>query len=115
MEGKTDLDAIASELGTTVRNAANINFTSSQIPGVGMEPKVVGTATNLVTEKISNPVAGNNGVYIIKVISVTEGTDQDVENEKLRLAQNLTFRATSQAYSVHLEKAEIEDQRANFY
>ncbi len=115
MEGKTDLDAIASELGTTVRNAANINFTSSQIPGVGMEPKVVGTVANIAPDKISNPVAGNNGVYIVKVTSVTEGTDQNVENEKLRLAQNLTFRATSQAYSVHLEKAEVEDERAKFY
>lgn len=115
MEGKTDLDAIASELGTTVRNAANINFTSNQIPGVGMEPKVVGTATNIAPEKISNPVAGNNGVYIVKVTSVTEGTDQNVANEKLRLAQNLTFRAASQAYNVHREKAEIEDQRAKFY
>lgn len=115
MQGKTDLDAIASELGTTVRNAANINFTSIQIPGVGMEPKVIGAATNLSADQISQPVAGNNAVYIVKVTSVNEGTDQDIENEKMRLAQNLTFRATSQAYNAHREKAEVEDRRAKFY
>jgi peptidyl-prolyl cis-trans isomerase D len=115
MNGKTDMDAIASELGTTVRNAANVNFTSIQIPGIGMEPKVVGTATNLSPDQISQPVEGNNGVYIVKVISINEGDNQDIENEKTRLAQNLTFRATSQAYNAHREKAEVEDQRAKFY
>jgi len=115
MEGKTDLNAIATELGSSVRNATNINFTSIQVPGIGMEPKVVGVATNLAANEISSPVQGNNGVFIVKVTLVTEGEEQNVENEKMRLAQNLTFRATSQAYNVHLEKAEVEDERAKFY
>ncbi len=115
MSGKTDLEAVASELGTTVRNAANVNFTSIQIPGIGMEPKVIGTATSLSPDQISQPVAGNNGVFIVKVTTVNEGEDQNIENEKARLAQNLTFRASSQAYNAHREKAEVEDQRAKFY
>ncbi|SHF51463.1 peptidyl-prolyl cis-trans isomerase D [Mariniphaga anaerophila] len=115
MEGKTDLEAIASELGSTVKNAANINLTSIQIPGIGMEPKVVGTATNMSPDQISQPVAGKNGVYIIKVITVNEGDNQDTEGERARLAQSLTFRAASQAYNVHREKAEIEDERSKFY
>lgn len=115
MNGKTDLDAIASELGTTVKNASNINFTSIQIPGIGMEPKVIGTATSLSPDQISKPIAGNNGVYIIKVIAVNEGENQDVESEKQRLAQNLTFRAASQAYNAHREKAEVKDERTRFY
>lgn len=115
MEGKTDLETIASELGTTVRNAANINFTSVQIPGIGMEPKVTGTATNLSPDQISQPITGNNGVYVVKVISINESENQNVEAEKQRLAQNLTFRAASQAYNAHREKAEVEDQRAKFY
>jgi peptidyl-prolyl cis-trans isomerase D len=115
MEGKTDLTAIAIELDATVESASNINFNSVQIPGVGMEPSVIGTATTLDTDQISKPVAGNNGVYIIQVTSVTEGTNQDVESEQLQLAQNLTFRAQSQAYNAHRKIAEIEDQRAKFY
>jgi peptidyl-prolyl cis-trans isomerase D len=115
MNGKTDLETIASELGTTVKNASNINFTSIQIPGIGMEPKVIGTATNLSPDQISQPVAGNNGVYIVKVITVNEGENQDITSEKTRLAQNLTFRATSQAYNAHREKAEVKDERTKFY
>ncbi len=115
MNGKTDLETIASELGTTVKNASNINFTSIQIPGIGMEPKVIGTATNLSPDQISQLVAGNNGVYIVKVITVNEGENQDITSEKTRLAQNLTFRATSQAYNAHREKAEVKDERTKFY
>ncbi|SHJ87170.1 peptidyl-prolyl cis-trans isomerase D [Tangfeifania diversioriginum] len=115
MEGKTDLAAIASELDATVESASNINFNSVQIPGVGMEPAVIGTATTLDADQISKPVTGNSGVYIVQVTSVTEGTNQDVESEQMQLAQNLTFRAQSEAYNAHREIAEIEDQRAKFY
>jgi peptidyl-prolyl cis-trans isomerase D len=115
MEGKTDLTAIASALDTDVKNAANINFNSVQIPGVGVEPKVIGTATSLEPNEISTPVEGNNGVFIVKVTSVTQDENEELENEKSRLAQNLTYRAASQAYNVHRDKAEIEDQRAKFY
>ncbi len=112
--GNTKLDEIASRLGVTVKNAANINFNSVQIPGAGIEPKVIGTATALSPNEISSPVAGNNGVFVVEVTGTTEA-GIDVENEKSRLAQNMNFRATSQAYVVHKEKAEIEDQRAKFY
>ncbi len=115
LEGKSDLNAVATELDTEVKNATNINFTSVQIPGAGMEPAVIGTATALDTDEISEPVAGNSGVYVVQVTSVNQGTDQDMESEKMRLAQNLTFRASSQAYNAQREAVEIEDKRAKFY
>jgi peptidyl-prolyl cis-trans isomerase D len=114
LNGKSDLNEVASELGATVRNATNINFNSVQVPGAGMEPRVIGTATSLPASELSQPVAGNNGVYIVEVTSVNEGT-VNLENEKMRLAQNVNFRAASQAYTAHREQAEIEDQRAKFY
>ncbi len=114
INGKSDLDEIASELGVSVNNATNINFNSVQVPGAGIEPQVVGTATALSPNEISRPIAGNNGVFIVEVTYTTEG-GTNLENEKLRLAQNMNFRAASQAYVVHRENAEIEDQRAKFY
>ena len=114
MNGKTDLSEVATELNTTVRNANNINFSSVQIPGAGMEPSVIGTATNLAVNEISRPVAGINGVYIVEVTSINEG-NVNIESEKMRLAQNVNFRAASQAYSAHREQAEIDDRRAKFY
>jgi peptidyl-prolyl cis-trans isomerase D len=115
LQGRNSLDAVASELGVNVREANNINFTSVQVPGIGMEPKVVGAATHMAANQLSQPIAGNNGVYIIEVYDVEEGPANGLESEKMRLAQNLNFRAASQAYNVHREKADIDDQRARFY
>ncbi|MFW5822130.1 MAG: peptidylprolyl isomerase [Tangfeifania sp.] len=115
MEGKTELATIAAELDTEVKNASNITFNSAQIPGAGMEPAVIGTAWTLETGQVSQPVTGINGVFVVEVTSVNQGTDQDVESEQMRLARDLTFRASSQAYEAHREKTEVEDNRAKFY
>ncbi len=115
MEGKTDLDAIASDLGTTVKDASNINFTSFQIPGAGMEPKIAGLVSGCEPDKISQPIAGNNGVFIVKVTSANDGEEQEVADERERMIQNLSSRAMSQAYNAYREKADIKDQRSKFY
>ena len=115
IEGKTDLYAVATQLNAEVRNAANINFNSFSIPGLGAEPAVVGTVAALDANKISKPVAGNNGVYVVKVTSVNQGPDQGADAEKLRLAQSLGYRASSQALEAQKKQADIVDRRAKFY
>jgi len=115
LEGKTDLMAVASQLNTEVKNAANINFNSFSIPGLGLEPAVVGTVASLEVDKISKPIAGNNGVYIVKVTSVNKGAEQGVDAEQARLAQSMGYRALSQATEAQRKKAEIVDKRAKFY
>ena len=115
IEGKSDLEAVANELGQSVKNVSTINFSSIQVPGLGMEPAVVGTASALAVDQISEPVEGNNGVYILKVTSVNDNPAGDVSSERTRLAQNLNMRAASQAYEAHREHAEIEDKRSKFY
>ncbi|MBT6763531.1 MAG: peptidylprolyl isomerase, partial [Prolixibacteraceae bacterium] len=115
LEGNTDLVVIASELGTTVQNATNINFNAFQIPGVGVEPAVIGTVSSLEVDQTSTPIAGNNGVFIVKVTSINQGIDQDITGEQTRLAQSLNFRATSQAFEAHRNSVEITDKRSKFY
>jgi peptidyl-prolyl cis-trans isomerase D len=115
LEGKNNLEAIASQLNTPVNNASNINFNSFSVPGLGAEPAVVGTVASLDVDKISKPIAGNNGVYIVKVTSVNQSPDQGFEAEKDRLAQSLSYRAVSQAFEAQRKKADIVDKRAKFY
>lgn len=115
LQGKTDLQAVASDLNATVQSASNIDFTSFSVPGLGMEPAVIGTATSLDVDKISEPVKGNNGVYVLKVTSVNQLNNDNVEAEKTRLAQNINFRATSQAFEAQRKASEIVDKRSKFY
>jgi peptidyl-prolyl cis-trans isomerase D len=39
------------------------------LTGVGLEPKVVGTAFALGANKMSAPIEGNTGVYVVKNVS----------------------------------------------
>jgi peptidyl-prolyl cis-trans isomerase D len=116
VEGKNDFIAIASELGTTVKNAKDITFSSFQVPGAGMEPSLIGTALALEPDVISKPVAGNNGVFLVKVTSVNqEEEDENIEDERMRLVGELNFRTNTAAYAAHRENAEIIDKRSKFY
>ncbi|HKJ41941.1 MAG TPA: peptidylprolyl isomerase, partial [Sunxiuqinia sp.] len=111
----TDLQAIADKLNLTVKTANNITFNSVSIPAVGVEPALVGTVASLKQNEVSEPVVGNNGVYLVKVNSITEGKNDDVQAEQKRLDQTLGYRANYQAYQVHKDAVEIIDKRSKFY
>ncbi len=115
LANKTDLTTVAAELGSTVKNATNIDFSTYSIPGLGLEPAVIGTAVALAVDQVSKPVAGNNGVYILKVTSENKGAEGDVAKEQSTLAQSMGFRATSQAFEAHRNAVEIVDKRSKFY
>lgn len=115
LAGKTDLAAVATELNSTVKSASGIDFSSYSIPGLGVEPAVVGTVVSLDVDKISKPVTGFNGVYIVKVTSENMGTVGDVATEQNRLAQSQNFRATSSAFEAHKNAVKIVDKRSKFY
>ena len=115
MSGKSDLNQLASELKSNVDEAKNINFDSSSIPGAGFEPAIVGASTALEANQVSKPVQGNNGVYVVKVTNVIQGTDQDIAAGKQRLSTSANYRASSLAFEALRENAKIVDKRAKFY
>lgn len=115
MSGKTDLNQLASQLGVSVGEAQNITFESSSIPGVGFEPAIAGAATALEANQVSKPVVGTSGIYVVKVTSVTPGTDQDLKADKQRLAASVNYRANTLAFEALRENAKIIDKRSKFY
>jgi peptidyl-prolyl cis-trans isomerase D len=115
MAGKSDLASLASSLGTTVGQAADISFESYSITGIGVEPAVAGAASALENGAVSKPVAGANGVYVIKATAVNKGIDADIANEKYQSKMALGYRVSVQAFEALRESAEIVDKRAKFY
>lgn len=115
MSGKTDLNQLASQLGVTVGEAQNITFESSSIPGVGFEPAIAGASSVLEANQVSKPVVGTSGIYVVKVINVTPGTDQDQKADKQRLAASINYRANTLAFEALRENAKIIDKRSKFY
>lgn len=68
----SSLEAIAKTVGATVQQAAGLTMENSQLPGVGQEPKVVGNAFALAANKLSAPIEGNTGVYVVKNTSTVK-------------------------------------------
>jgi len=115
MSGNSDMTSLASALGTEVNSANNINFNTFSLPNVGTEPAVIGTAASLPVDKISQPVAGNNGVFVLMVTSENTNPAGDVSSEKRRLEQTQAYRASSETFIAQRNSVEIVDKRAKFY
>lgn len=109
-----DLETIAQQMNASVQSAQNITFASSQVPGAGVEPALVAAAVNTPVNQISQPIKGNNGIYVVKVnnLEEIEVASENVVNE---LNQNLTMKVDYQLVETMRDNAEIVDRRAQFY
>ena len=72
-----DLNAIASANNVSVQNASAINLKNPTIAGMGREPKVVGAIFGLKENTVSQPIAGANGVYLVKVTAINDAKPLD--------------------------------------
>ena len=62
----TSLEAIAKAVGAPIQQATDVTMDNPVLTGgVGQEPKVVGNAFALAKGKISAPIEGNTGVYVV--------------------------------------------------
>ena len=112
----TDLNAIASTLNVPVQQGANLSFGFSILTGVGREPKVVGSAFNMTEGSVSKPMAGEFGVFIVKVnkINTPTGTE-NLEIARPRLAGPIKQKVDFQVYDALKDRSEIKDNRVNFF
>jgi peptidyl-prolyl cis-trans isomerase D len=115
MAGKNSLEVIASQIGTEVREATNLNFESYTIPGIGPEPSIVGKISTMEVNQISSPIKGANGVYVVEVTALEDAGEQDVDANQQRLNMTMGYRANYQAYETIRKNTEIVDNRSKFY
>ena len=112
----TDLSAIAASENVSVQSAAALNLKNPTISGAGTEPKVVGTLFSLKEGQVSEPIAGNNGVYVAKVTKITKADEMD-NYASFALQRTNANRAmvNTQVVQTLKDAAEIEDRRSYFY
>ncbi len=105
------LSDIASKFGQTVQSVAAANMASTNITGLGNEPKVIAAAMNGELNANSGAIVGNSGVYIIKPTNRTEGTAANVP--ALRSSTNAASRTrvTTGLINSIRKNAKIEDSR----
>ncbi len=110
-----DLPSLASALNTSVEQANNIVFTTFSVPGAGIEPRLIATALLTEENNTSQPVKGENGVYVLKVTSVTMPEEKDLEQEKTRLENSKRMRVDFDAFEALKERANVKDNRHKFF
>lgn len=108
------LDAIASTMDATVQTASDINYSSFQVPGAGVEPALVALAVYAPANEISSPIRGVNGVYVVKVNSVEE-RDVVAESVEMEIEQASSMKVDYQLMDILTRKADIVDKRYVFY
>lgn len=117
IQGSESLLSVAQKAGLDVKDASDVSFSAFQLPGAGIEPKVVATASLLEQGKISAPIKGNQGVYVILVNNKTtdEITPEQLAQTKQGLQQSGMYRANYQAVQELLKNAQVKDTRYKFY
>lgn len=94
--------------------AKTINFNSFSVPGIGIEPRVVATATTIQPNQISQPIKGNNGVFVIKVTDVMEAPGKtDFSAEQINIMRTQAARVGYRTLEALEQKADIEDFRSS--
>ncbi len=116
MAGLTDINGLASKIGTSPKVASNIRFSSYSIPQLGAEPKLIAAAVNLESGVLSQPIDGQNGVYIIQVDNINNPEmTEDFKFEKNYLERGYGSRINFSSATVLKDLAEVEDNRLPFF
>jgi peptidyl-prolyl cis-trans isomerase D len=113
------LEAAVSAGGQPIRNIDTIQFASPSLPNLGPEPKVIGYAFDkeLAGKPVSAPIAGNQGVFVLKVGTVSAKANPGADLDQQRFAQEQQQRSMLPYQIVEeLRKlASIKDNRSNFF
>jgi peptidyl-prolyl cis-trans isomerase D len=115
-QNPTSLDAYAQTMGATIDSVKYINFNTPRISGIGMEPKL--NAMIFLTEagQLSEPVIGDNGVYVFQVLRKEPGrTEYDEKREIRNLEITNTYRFGYQTVQFLVKNAKVTDNRIRFY
>ena len=98
---------------------SSLTFSSQIIKGLGNEPKVIGASFNKDNQtKVSAPIEGGTGVFIIKVNSIT-GKPADTPEAAAQIKTQQTATLRSQALAAWFEglknQVTIKDNRSKYY
>ncbi|WP_369410847.1 SurA N-terminal domain-containing protein [Desertivirga brevis] len=112
----TSINQVSQKVGKPATPAQNVVFANPIIPGIAQENKVVGTVFGLQPNKLSKPIIGEQGVYVVVVNSFSNPAPlTNTVNQKQQIAQSVKQRAQGQVFEVLRDKAEIKDNRIRFY
>jgi peptidyl-prolyl cis-trans isomerase D len=114
LNGIENIATAAEKVGQSVQSIERVTLADTRLGNAGMEPTVIGAAIALGENKISQPIQGKMGVFIVKTgMSIDTKEEFNAETEKAQLTARFAY-LPYQAMQLIEEKADIDDNRANF-
>lgn len=111
-----DINALAQQLNTKVDTADNISFSSYAMPGAGAEPKVIARIATMKPNKLSEPVIGKVGVYVVWVDKSEMSPEKyDQKATSMQMGYYFMNRVNYDILNVLKKTADIMDNRRFFY
>ena len=116
LEGSTNIKQVAQKVSKAAMPVQNIVFANPIIPGLGQENKVIGSIFGSQPGKLSKVVTGEQGAYVYVVDGFSNPPPlTNVYKQKVQILQALAQRASSDAFKVLRDKADIKDNRVRFF
>lgn len=116
LSGYESMEKIAEKYDLEVKSANALNRFTHMISGAAKEPSIVGAGFGIQLDKISKPIAGKSGVFVIKTTS--KKTAEEIENYagfKSSLISKMDQNIQSNLDESLKQLFEIEDNRSTYY
>lgn len=109
------VDALAAKLGKEPQQADRVMFANPMLGSGTYEPAVIAAGISLANGKMSAPVMGNQGVYVVqKINGVDPPKATDLTQYLQQLQQQAAGKAGRGAQETLKRLANVEDDRLNF-
>lgn len=116
MQGKTDLNALAGDLGGSVQSATDMLYNVFNIPGGFSEFEVIGKVFALNNGQTSVPLKGETAVYVVSMTNRTDApADGDASADKASLLSRMQSRAENGVFNALRDAAGVVDERYRYY
>ena len=110
------IESLAAAIGSDVKSAPAVNFDAYQFGVAGNEPAVVGKVSVLPVNKISAPIKGNAGVYVVLPTNAqVNPAPFDVKMQIMQLNARSSYSLPYMVAQNLREKSNMVDNRLNFY
>lgn len=115
--GKTDLNAVAASFEEVVVDTINgVAFGGSSVTNFGVEPALQGAIFQTAIGATSQPVEGNSGVFMVKVLEETPNQNaQSIAQKRSSAATTIVAQVKAKIINSLRKNADIEDNRARFF
>jgi peptidyl-prolyl cis-trans isomerase D len=111
-----DLNEISRQFGVPIDTAHNVNFNMNYLMNVGNETKLIGIATGMAQGQVSDPIIGNEAVFVAQVIHRTEASlSTDIASFRQQVSMAARGSVDSRLMEAIKGSAKVDDNRYTFY